>query len=149
MKSCKKISDRIEFHFYGPITLKNYNIADFGNIFIHKSIGHHEALTKMAEMDYLLVVHSDSTNSDEVMTGKFFEYISVQRPIICLTPENMEAVRMIKRYNIGLHIEITDNQEIIDKFLVLEKHMDDGYKLIDVNDFSREKQYIKILDLLR
>ena len=103
---------------------------------------------KMAEMDYLLIVHSDITNSDEVITGKIFEYVSVQKPIICLAPENMEAVRMIKRYNIGLHIEITDNQEIIDKFLGLKKHMDDSYKQIDINDFSRERQYAKILNLL-
>lgn len=148
LKICRELSDKIEFHFYGPTSLKHYNIGDFNNLFLHKPVGHQEALLKMSEMDYLLLIHSDKTNSDEVITGKFFEYVSIQKPIICLAPENMEAVRLIKRYNIGIHIDINNNQEIIDKFLALNKHMDNNYSLMNINDFSREKQYEKILNCL-
>jgi len=38
----------------------------------------------MGEMDYLLYAYAKCQNSDEVVTGKLFDYLGARRPILCL-----------------------------------------------------------------
>jgi len=139
----------IEFHFYGVIRVQNRDIVDNKVFFIHESLPHKDALNEMKKMDFLMTVHSDPASSDEVITGKFFEYIATQKPILCLSPENMEAKRLIDQYGIGITIDIQNKTEIVEKFKKLKTFKNyDFYSHVDVNVFRRDKQYKKFLDIL-
>lgn len=142
------ISRYFHFFFYG------YNSIDEklpNCIKIYNNIPHGIAIKKMQEMDYLLIIFADNRSSDEFVTGKLFDYISVKKPIICLTPKNMEAVRLITKYKIGIHIDIFDEKDIIKKFKEIinsKDKLDLYYKNIDVSIFNRKRQYNKLLKII-
>lgn len=143
-----EISDKVQFEFYGQAKLsgdyKKEGILFFDNL------SYIEARKKMLEMDYLMMFHATSGDSDEVITGKFFEYVASEKPIICISPEDMEARRLVARLGIGLVADIEDADEMRHLMLDLPRLADAGYYAgVDASDFSRSKQYEKILPLLR
>ena len=52
------------------------------------------ALKKMLEMDYLLIVHTEAITATEVLTGKLFDYIFVGKPIIVISRGETEAGKL-------------------------------------------------------
>lgn len=140
----------ISFEFYGQAKLQKYNKKIHHQIKLHDNLPYHMAQTRMKEMDYLMLVHSDKTNCDEVITGKFFEYLAIKKPILCFAPNTMEASRLIKQNKIGIVIDINDKNDILDKLKNIKQLKDhEYYKDIDISVYKREKQYEKILDILK
>jgi len=150
LKSNPGLQKGLEFHFYGALSFANHDPKDLPCIRNQGSVSHAAALQKMEEMDFLLLLYSDPQSSDEVITGKFFEYISRKKPILCLSPKNMEARRLIEKYNFGITIDIENPRDIKEKLESLPSLMNkDFYKDMDISQFKRENQYKKFLELLR
>lgn len=143
-----RIGDTVQFEFYGQAKLTG-NYRQDGIVFFD-NLPYIEARKKMLEMDYLLMYHATRGDSDEVITGKFFEYVTSKKPIICLSPEDMEARRMIVGLGIGLAADIDNPDEMRKLFLALSKQSDTPYyDKVDVSSFGRSKQNEKMLALLR
>ena len=135
------------FEFYGAIEMGTPDASI--PIRIHGSIPHESALRKMAEMDYLLFLYADPASSDEVISGKLFEYISVRKPILCVGPHDMEARRIVEKYGIGITVDIENPADIEKKLASLPELLDkDFYGDFDISLFKREKQYGTFLKLL-
>jgi hypothetical protein len=140
----------LEFHFYGDVTISHHDLSGLPMVFVHESLDHREALSKMLDMDFLLLVHSDSQSSDEVITGKFFEYVSAKKTILCLGPEDMEAKRLVEKYKVGVNIDIFDEADIEDKLMSLASiDRKIFYKDLDIGIFKRDTQYAAFLGILR
>jgi len=107
----------------------------------------------MREMDLLAFFHTEKLGSDEVVSGKIFDYILARRPILIIGPRDMEAVRIVDEYSLGYWMDPFSPD-----------HMESGLQLIfedwknnhfpslsgiDVSVFSRSGQYKKVLGLLR
>lgn len=145
----KSLAAKFEFYFFGSISIKHTRISDINNFHINPPVSHEEAINEMKKMDYLMIVHSDPESSDEVITGKFFEYVSVRKPIICLAPPDMEGGRLIESYGIGCHLNICDKEMVKSGLEQLVKpSAGNFYKDLDINIFSREVQYSKLLGYL-
>jgi len=101
------------------------------------------------EMDFLLLFHMTSEDSDEVVTGKFFEYVSSKKPIICLSPENMEARRIIMEMGIGMSADINSPDEIRKVLRELPNRVNARYyDGVDVASFGRSQQNEKMIAFL-
>jgi glycosyltransferase involved in cell wall biosynthesis len=148
LKEKPELQDEMEFYFYGDVRLNNTSLDGVKNIHIKSSVPHDEALKLMANMDYLLIVHSNPATSEEVITGKFFEYVSVKVPVLNLTPSIMEANKLVKQYGIGKVVDITTSASV-KKGLSNLTRMPDCYENIDVTSFSREHQYKIFLECLK
>ncbi len=145
LENNKKQLSNILISLYGIVKLVN----NYSMIHLQGILEHDTALKKMQEMDYLLILYTNCQNSDEVVTGKFFDYISTKKPIVCIGPKNMEVKRLISQYNLGININIFDEKDILKNLLSLKDiNKDNFYKNIDVNLFSRDVQYQKFLELL-
>jgi hypothetical protein len=108
------------------------------------------AIEEMHRMDFLLLVHTDTTSIDEVITGKFFEYIYVKRPILALASKNMEAAKLIEKYKIGYVMDYQDPNDIKNKLkMVLQNSSFNFYKNKDFSIFKREEQYKKFLKIIK
>ncbi|MFC1826330.1 hypothetical protein ACFLZQ_00155, partial [Thermodesulfobacteriota bacterium] len=150
LKPNPEFQEGLEFYFYGALGFAYHDPKDFPCIQNKGSVSHADALKKMGEMDFLLLLYSDPKSSDEVITGKIFEYISRKKPIICLSPKNMEARRIIEMYGIGITIDIEDPKDIKKKIESLPTFLNkDFYKDLDISQFKRENQYKKFLELLQ
>lgn len=142
----KHLCEEIEFHLYGKSDMKKMYEGKYNCFNFYNPIKHEEALNKMQEMDYLLLIHTDDKTSDEVITGKFFDYIAAQRPILALSHKNMEAVKMIEEYKLGVHIDIENIKDDFER-LVINHPYELNYNR-SLEKFSRKLQYTKILEII-
>ncbi len=144
----RALAEKIELHFYGQAKLTGkYKLP---GVAFHDNLPYKQAREKMLEMDYLLLYHATSEDSDEVITGKFFEYVASKKPMICLSPVDMEARRLIEKWNMGYVVDVDSPDAIRQLLLNLEKPMEDQfYSDCDISEFSRSKQNQKIIELLR
>ncbi len=135
----------IEVHFFGNVS---FSTAPCPCFHIHPSIDHQQALREMTAMDYLLIVYTDNKSSDEVITGKLFDYMQSKRPILCYSPYDMEARRMIEQYRIGQWIDCEDEDDILNKLKGLVKGATYSSKGLDVELFLRDRQNKEFVKLL-
>ena len=119
---------------------------------IHGSVNHTTALREMARMDVLVMLYTGNLGSDEVVSGKLFDYMLTGRPILVIGPKNMEATRIILKKGIGYW---ADFNSIFSLQSTLETIYDDwrherlqSYPLEHVAEFDRDKQYSKFLPML-
>jgi len=141
-------NQKIEIRFFGKIELKRHDLSLFPRVRVMGSVSHSEALQQMSQCDYLLIVHSESKGSDEVITGKFFEYVAARRPIICLGPADMEANRIINEHRLGFSVEIRSIDAIVAALNSLKKPDLNVLINTDISPFHRDKQYQRILPML-
>ncbi|MCD6460814.1 hypothetical protein J7L67_09145, partial [bacterium] len=147
----KNYNDVFEIFIYGSqnINGKYHFVKSFAGI------AHAKALNIMKQMDLLLLIHTKREGADEVITGKFFDYLTAGRPLLAYTPLNMEAAKLIRDYKVGYNLGILPENEghlkftidtIIDQFKSnnLLKYTPDRIK-----ELSCEAQFRKFLDILR
>lgn len=143
-----QICDKVQFEFYGQAKLSNKYQTDA--ILFFDNLPYDDARKKMLEMDFLLLFHATSGDSDEVITGKFFEYVASKKPIICISPKNMEARRLVTELGVGFVADIDSPEEINNVLLNLPRSANvQYYARVDVSDFGRSKQNEKMRALLR
>lgn len=139
----------LELVFYGSLRLSRLSLEDYPFVQIHDPVPHGKVVEKMREMDYLLVLHTDPESSDEVITGKFFDYLQARRPMLCFSPFNMEAARIINAEKIGVWADSNSSEHAVSALLSL---VDEEFpKLQDslfVHSFSRQGQYSRLIDKL-
>jgi hypothetical protein len=78
---------------------------------------HLEAKKEMKNADLLLLTIPNTTDSEILTTGKIFDYIASQVPIICIGPLKGEAAFIIDEYQLGRTYDY-DEVEALSKDLV-------------------------------
>jgi glycosyltransferase involved in cell wall biosynthesis len=85
------VASHIELHFVGLLRKENQRlIKKLGIQSFVKEFGyidHIDALSKIKSSDLLWLMVGRGKNVDTISTGKFFEYIGTQKPIIVCAPE--------------------------------------------------------------
>ena len=149
IKNNKNIIDNFCFYFYGPNIIKRKEINNFKVFNFFQSIDHKEALSKMNEMNYLLLIHSEELTASEVLTGKIFDYIFVKKPIIIISKGSTEAGKLITKHKLGLNIDL-NKYDLVQK---LNNLINEPINKINLpsniyDSFSRDYQNKKIINIL-
>jgi hypothetical protein len=71
-------------------------------------INHDRVPVELKTASALLLVLNDTPNAKGILTGKLFEYLAAQRPIICLGPTNGDAARVLDDTNAGVVVSFDD-----------------------------------------
>jgi len=132
----------IRLCFYGSLRLSRIDVKDFPFVEVNASVAHDDVFDVMQGMHYLLILHTDPASSDEVITGKFFDYIKARRPILCFSPENTEAARLVKRWKVGEWLD-SQSRERAAQALSALRNREYPALLVDelVSSFARNGQY--------
>ena len=101
----------------------------------------------MKEFDYLLILHTERSTAREVVTGKFYEYVSSGIPIIFVSNGETEAGKLIKKYNLGYFVDYSKYPLDI-FFKKLNKKKKNFKPLKNIKRFSREEQNKKLLKII-
>jgi hypothetical protein len=146
MQILNSIGIKISLHIYTAsrvdVNVRYSNI----NIKLHESISLAEAKAQMRHFDALILFHAEESGSDEVIPGKFYEYIDSRRPILGYGPRGMECLSLIKYYDLGYSIFMDYEEYEFDCF----QQKIDSLKSFRGKDFispavwekfSREEQY--------
>ncbi len=88
---------------FQDLKLKNARLTFIGS---KMRLPHKQAVKKMINADVLLLI-LDPIERTAVLTGKLFEYLRAQRPILALADRNSEAAKMIVKYQVGEVVEPT------------------------------------------
>jgi hypothetical protein len=64
-------------------------------------VNFYQARAEGLNADILLLLMMDDIGEQHVVTGKIYEYIYLNKPIIALDSNNSEASKLIKKYNLG------------------------------------------------
>lgn len=103
----------------------------------------------MKSCDALFVFHASNDDGDEVIPGKFYEYIEAQRPILVYGPKEMECGKIVADENFGIFIplEYSDEDVLKIKKFILNGHiLTNGSKR--VKSYCRNEQYKKIQEVI-
>ncbi|MBD3616865.1 MAG: glycosyltransferase [Gracilimonas sp.] len=114
------LRSKISVHFFGSYNQKVHDVIDEYNLSELVSfkgyVPHLQAKNEMSSADLLLLVIPRSKHNQLILTGKLFDYIAAQRPILYIGPEDGDAAAIIDKYKLGICF---DYQEInpIQEFL--------------------------------
>lgn len=132
---------------YGDIRISRIDLLKYDFVELKGNVSHSEAIRIMRELDCLLMYHLERKGASEVITGKFFDYVCACRPILCVSPLDMEGALMVKNGGFGRVADFEDQDQIFKAFSEIYC----GEVMVDpmvATAFSRESQYAKILPLL-
>ena len=130
-KALKKSSINIQFTGKADNTTKqNFNeLATFTN-----HVTHNESIQLLVNASALLLIIPKIKNNKGILTGKLFEYIGANKPILCIGPTDGDAAKIIDTSKAGKTYDY-DDLNGISKFI---KQLKNGDKLHDNNN---EKVY--------
>ena len=124
-----------------------------GKAEVRGTLEHAEAIGEMKRMDVLLFLHTQKEDSDEVVSGKIFDYMIAQRPILSIGPPDMEAHKIIKKNGLGYCADLDDEDAVRQVLTQLCNEKKSGslaaYDVRSLSEYSRQNQYEKLLPLLR
>lgn len=96
---------KIHVHFFGRYTQFAANVAAEENVsssvHIHSSIPYTQSLKTQMSSDFLLLLMINKPAHDGGYTGKIFEYLAAQRPILALGRHQNAACSLIQKRNAG------------------------------------------------
>ena len=137
----------IFFDFYGNSNIESSIIKNFSNFTFKKNLNYTEVLPIMKKYDYLLIMHTEKYTVKEVSTGKLYEYLASQRPIIVLTNGKSEAGKIVKKHKVGLEIDYSADS--LDKFFMnLKKKYEIQKNNKAIKFYSRDFQNIKLKKII-
>lgn len=143
-------SKNIVFNFIGKFNINYLNRLD-SKCNIYKEIPHEDALDFMLNSDALILILTDDQEGKMAFTGKFFEYLAAQKPILAIVPEG-EVSYIINKYNIGICANPNNIIDICNKIeIFISKLRNNQYEKIPQEilfKFSRKEQANELYKLL-
>ncbi len=112
----KGFGDNLQINLIGKIdysvtdSLNKYNLTNF--TVQHKYIPHLQALGKMSASQVLLLLINNTQNAKGILTNKFFEYLSVKRPILAIGPTDGDIANILTSTRAGKISEFNDLDKI-------------------------------------
>ena len=114
---------------------QNFKIPEklVSKVNIHLPVPYYIAISQMAKMDLNVLLHPKN-NRQGVFTGKLFDYISVQKPVLALVDSEDVAAQLIRDFDCGYIAEFDSVEQI--KNTIIEAYND--WKLNHIRFASKE-----------
>lgn len=149
LKETKKISsDKIEINLIGNYhkdklqnQINNLNLKEEINIIGY--VPHKVCIDYQLKSDALVLIEGSGVGANAFYTGKIFEYMKTNRPVIAILPEGV-ASELVKEANIG-KVANTDNVSEIESIILhyynlwLNKKTDFSPNIEVIEKFERKK----------
>ena len=148
IKNNRNLQKKLIFEFYGNNEINDKDIKNFKVFKFKNNLKYKKALSKMTEMDYLLVLHTEKSTSEEMVTSKFYDYLASRTPIVNICSGKNEVGKMIKKLNLGYNFDYEKNN--LEKFFIRLKKKKKKIKWKKNFDiYSRKYQNKKLLNIIK
>lgn len=117
------------------------------NLILTGYLSHNEALRHMASADALLLMIPQTADNKGILTGKLFEYLACQKPIIGIGPEDGEAAAIIREQNAGEMVGYEGYRRLSALFKQYTSKNDQ--LILNSEKYSREKQTNWLSDVIK
>ncbi len=129
--------------------LKKYNLLSHSEFIA--PLPHKKALEKAADSAVLLLPLNNTPNAAGITTGKLFEYLGLQRPILCIGPPGGDAAHIIRETQSGHNVDFDDQEGLKDILLSWYELFLKGKlqaNATDTEKYSRTRQTEQLVSLL-
>jgi len=115
LQAIKKLDAQIKIKFIGNVDniIKQQLTESIPAIEFTPYVSHEEAVKLMCDADLLLLAIPDNADNKGILTGKLFEYLATQKPILCLGPPNGDAASIIRDCSAGKTYSFTDGENML------------------------------------
>lgn len=146
------ITTRYDFEFVGRHTnlfqglLKESNLNN--SVKLKDQVSYREAEEIGYNTDILLIIMMDNPQEKYTLTGKIFDYIKYQKPILIVDPYNSEASKLIVDYEMG---HVFKNYKDFKNFLEQSKNLESFNKISNLNreNFKRTNLISNLVNHLK
>ena len=113
---------------------------------------HAEAIEKQQSSQLLLLLINNTQSAKGILTGKFYEYMASQRPILGIGPVDGEAADILRQTESGTMADFDDETAIREAVLTFYKQYKNGMLCVESNSvaqYSRRnltKQFAELLN---
>jgi glycosyltransferase involved in cell wall biosynthesis len=111
-------------------------------------VDHRTALRYMVESTALLLIIPDNQGNKSIITGKLFEYIAAEKPVICLGPADGDAAEILRETGHGITFSYQDSNGILEYLTTLSSDKSFIEK-IPPKVFCRSELTGKVISLLQ
>jgi glycosyltransferase involved in cell wall biosynthesis len=132
------VPDNIKRKLMSEITMHSIEFIPYTN--------HETALTFMANSSMLLLVIPEHVNNKTIVTGKVFEYIASERPILCLGPVDGDAANLLNQKGFGKCFDYNDINGI--ENFILSAIENPVFKHSETEEFSHRNIAKKLVSFL-
>jgi glycosyltransferase involved in cell wall biosynthesis len=158
LEKCMKSGKRIKIRFVGVVDPYSQECINLKkkfdeNIEIIGVVSNEESVKYMLDSDVLLLIHTATdSSSNYLVSGKLYDYIKAQKPILSVGSPNGLHAQIISREGLGIHVE-NENESVDQAFnefynMWVENELNLPSS-IDVEKYSRNIQYSKIENLFK
>ena len=147
IKKSKSLQKKFIFEFYGNNDIQDQEINFFKLFNFKNNLNFKKALSKMTEVDYLLILHTEKSTSKEMVTSKFYDYLASRTPIINVSHGKNEVGEMIKKMKLGYNINY-EKDDLETFFMKLKKTNKKNKWNKSFNYLSRDCQNKKLLKMI-
>lgn len=105
---------KVKLQFYGAIdpavflSIKENQLGDL--LETYSALSHDEYLKKISNADILLLI--GTKNDPGVITGKFFEYLAMKKPILSISPKGSDVEIILKQCNAGINVDYNNESDL-------------------------------------
>lgn len=110
---------------------------------------HSEVIKKEAESDALLLIINNAPNSKGILTGKLFEYLALQKPIIAIGPTDGDASQIIRQTMAGAVINYDNVNAMKDTLLKIFSHQIPPPRKENILPFSRKTLTDELIKIIK
>lgn len=108
-------------------------------IYINEQLPYSKMLSEGISSALFLIIIGDVEGSKSVLTGKVFDYIMLEKPILALAPLNGASAHLIKKANIGHVFHPNSTREVIEFLKIdFENWLGDKSRLNFRNNINRK-----------
>ncbi|MDB2384976.1 glycosyltransferase family 4 protein [Polaribacter sp.] len=133
----KEFKRDIHLNFVGDIcdevkkSVEKYNLQNF--ITFHGYVAHKKAIEFQKKSQVLLLLIPNVIHNEGILTGKLFEYLTTERPILAIGPKGADLEKILSETKTGTVIEHNNEKEISEEILKL-------YELYTANTLKVTKE---------
>jgi glycosyltransferase involved in cell wall biosynthesis len=115
-KEGHELFEKLEVRLVGGIeasVFESIRNAGLDSYITHiKYLPHDQVLKMQNKAQILLLVINDTWNAKSILTGKIFEYIASNRPVLCIGPHDGDAAEIINTSGAGIVIDYKEVAEM-------------------------------------
>jgi glycosyltransferase involved in cell wall biosynthesis len=153
--SNKAFASKLSIQLVGTIDksvrdqLEKYGLNDYCTFFGY--LDHTTSVQLMQRSQVLLLLVNNTPNAKGILTGKVFEYLAAQRPIIAIGPLGGDVDNLLKEAKAGVTANFSDYTDILTKLTWLWGEYEQGFPFLsDIENaaYSRRNLTGRLVEIL-
>lgn len=141
----EKLAENLQLRFIGRNDISLKESLEKHNL-LHRTdfidyLPHEEALRLAAKSSVLLLLLNNTPNQMGIIPGKTFEYLALEKPILCIGPTDGASANLLKETNAGVTCGFKETEKmkgVIRSYFHQWINEPDEEQIININSYSRK-----------